>query len=77
MTNKEIILRAMQELPDDATAADAIEVLYVLHKVEKGIRQADLGRTFSHDEARHRTAVAQVVSAQTVIAGGASNLTRL
>ena len=57
MTNKEIILRAMQELPDDATAADAMEVLYLLHKVEKGMKQADAGQTLSQDEVRQRMAV--------------------
>ena len=57
MTSKEIILRAMQELPDDATAADAMEVLYLLHKVEKGMKQADAGQTLSQDEVRQRMAV--------------------
>ena len=51
---KKKILRAVEQLPDDATIEDAIERLYFLAKIEKGIREADAGLTVSHDEAKKR-----------------------
>ena len=44
------IVRAIQELPDDATVEDAMERLYFLAKVERGLEQSDSGETISHDE---------------------------
>ena len=51
---KKKILKAVEQLPDDATIEDAIERLYFLAKIEKGIREADAGLTVSHDEAKKR-----------------------
>lgn len=51
---KKKILEVVEQLPDDATIEDAIERLYFLAKIEKGIREADAGLTVSHDEARKR-----------------------
>ncbi len=46
---KSEIVRAIQELPDDATVADAMERLYFLAKVERGLEQSE-GETISHEE---------------------------
>ncbi len=51
---KKKILEVVEQLPDDATIEDAIERLYFLAKIEKGIREADSGLTVSHDEAKKR-----------------------
>ena len=51
---KKKILEVVEQLPDDATIEDAIERLYFLAKIEKGIREADAGLTVSHDEAKKR-----------------------
>ncbi len=51
---KKRILEVVEQLPDDATIEDAIERLYFLAKIEKGIREADAGLTVSHDEAKKR-----------------------
>ena len=56
MTTKELIIKAIQELPDDATLDDAMERLYLLSKVERGIAQADAGRKVTQAEARQRMA---------------------
>ena len=56
MSMKDAMLKAIQELPDDATVADAMERLYLLEKIERGIAQADAGQTVSHEEARRRLA---------------------
>jgi predicted transcriptional regulator len=50
------MLRVITELPDDATIEDAMERLYLLYKVERGIAQADAGQKVSQDEARKRMA---------------------
>lgn len=44
------IIRAVEELPDDATIEDAIERLVFLHKIEVGLKQAEEGKTVSLDE---------------------------
>jgi hypothetical protein len=54
ITEKEKAIKAVQELPSDATFEDAMERLYFLCKVEKGIRQGDAGQTLSHDQAKER-----------------------
>ena len=54
MTDKQTALEAVEGLPEDATVEDAIERLYFLAKIEKGIREADAGLTVSHDEAKKR-----------------------
>jgi predicted transcriptional regulator len=51
---KKKIQRVVEPLPDDATIEDAGERLYLLAKLEKGIREADAGLTVSHDEAKKR-----------------------
>ena len=51
---KERVLDAVRDLPDDATVEDAMERLYFLAKIEEGERQADVGQTVSHEEAKQR-----------------------
>lgn len=51
---KERVLEAVRELPDDATVGDAMERLYFLAKIEKGLQQAEAGNTMSHEEAKRR-----------------------
>ena len=53
-TVKERMLHAIQELPEDSKVIDGMEKLYVLYKIEKGIRQADSGQKVSHEEAKKR-----------------------
>ena len=54
MTVKEQVLKAIKELPQDATFEDAMERLYLLYKVERGIKQADAGQKISQEEAKKR-----------------------
>ena len=51
---KERILKAVEELPDDVTLDEAIEKLCFLAKVERGLHQANAGKTVSHDEVKER-----------------------
>jgi len=50
------MIKALQDLPANATVEDAIERLYLLYKVERGITQADAGQKVSQEEARRRMA---------------------
>ena len=51
---KERVIEAVRELPDDATVEDAMERLYVLAKIQKGLEQAEAGQTVSHEDAKRR-----------------------
>ena len=56
MDTKQEMLKAIAELPDEANVEDAIERLYLLYKIDKGIKQADAGELVTQDEARRRMA---------------------
>ena len=46
--------RLIHNLPEEASIEEAMEMLYLLYKIEKGIQQADSGKTVSHEEAQKR-----------------------
>ena len=54
VVNKQRILDALNDLPEDASIEQAIERLYFLAKVEKGLGQLDAAETIDHDEVRRR-----------------------
>ena len=56
MGTKQQILRAIEALPEDANVEDALDRLYLLYKVERGLHQADRGKLISEDEVRQRMA---------------------
>ena len=56
MTTKGKVLQAIQELPDSASIEDAMERLLFLSKIERGLEQADTGKTVSHRQVRQRMA---------------------
>ncbi len=51
---KDLIKDVAEHLPANATVEDAMERMYLLAKIERGIAQADAGQTLSHDEVRTR-----------------------
>ena len=51
---KSEIIQAIQDLPDDATLEDAMEKLYFLAKIERGLAQSEAGETISHAEIKAR-----------------------
>jgi predicted transcriptional regulator len=53
---REQMLKAIQDLPPDATVEDAVERLYLLDKIERGLAEVEAGKTVSQDEARRRMA---------------------
>jgi predicted transcriptional regulator len=50
---KSEIIKVIQELPEDATVEDAMERLYFLAKIERGLEQSE-GETVSHEEIKAR-----------------------
>jgi hypothetical protein len=56
MTTKEKVLRAVQDLPDDASVEDAMERLLFLAKIERGREQADSANTIPHSQVKERMA---------------------
>jgi predicted transcriptional regulator len=53
-TVKHKVLKAIEELPHDATFEDVLERLYFLYKIDKGLQQVAAGETISHEEAMKR-----------------------
>jgi len=51
---KQKIVEAVEGLPDDATVEDAMERLYVLAKIERGLTESEAGDTIPHEDARKR-----------------------
>ena len=51
---KEQMIKLAQELPEDATLEDAMDRLFLLYKVDRGIEQASSGHKVSQAEARRR-----------------------
>ncbi len=56
MTAKEKVIKAVRDLPDNASIEDAMERLLFLAKIEKGLAQADSGRTLSHLQVKEKMA---------------------
>lgn len=51
---KQKMVDTVERLPDDATVEDAIERLYFLAKVERGLEQSETGQTTSHEDVKKR-----------------------
>ncbi len=52
LISKEKIIDSLRDLPEETTIEEAMERLYLLAKIEKGITQADKGQCISHEEER-------------------------
>jgi hypothetical protein len=51
---KQKIVETVEHLPDDATVEDAMERLYFLAKIERGLAESEAGDTISHEDVRKR-----------------------
>ena len=51
---KQLALKAIEDLPADATIEDAMERLYFFAKVHRGLAEADAGQFVSHEDVRAR-----------------------
>jgi predicted transcriptional regulator len=52
VTAKQLLREAVERLPEDATVEDAMDRLYFLAKVARGLEAADRGDVVPHEEAR-------------------------
>ena len=50
LTMKEIVQKAMEDLPEQDTIDVAMERLYFLWKIEEGTRDLDNGRTYTTEQ---------------------------
>jgi predicted transcriptional regulator len=51
---KSQIVKAVSDLPENATVEDAMERLVLLSKIEQGLEQARRGETIPHAEVKRR-----------------------
>ena len=54
LSAKQLALNAVQQLPEDATLEDAMERLFFLEKIERGLADVRAGRMVPHEEVRRR-----------------------
>ncbi|MBX9928439.1 MAG: hypothetical protein K2X99_05935 [Gemmatimonadaceae bacterium] len=53
-SGKELLRQAVEQLPENASVEDAMERLVFLAKIERGLVDAEAGRTISHDDVKKR-----------------------
>lgn len=53
-TAKDLLRETIEKLPADASVEDAMERLYFLSKIERGLQEAEGGKTVSHEEVKRR-----------------------
>jgi predicted transcriptional regulator len=56
MTQKELVLDAINELPDEASLDEIAQRIEFLAAVQKGIDQLDRGEGISHEEVKRQLA---------------------
>lgn len=56
MSTKELAIRSLQELPEDATWEDVQERINFIAGVRRGLRELDEGKAIPHDRVREEFA---------------------
>lgn len=56
LTEKQVVLEAVQTLPEDATIEQILTEIEALALIRRGLDDLDAGRTISHAEIRARLA---------------------
>lgn len=51
---KERLWQVLRSLPEDVALEDVIEQVYLLFKIDRGVRQLDAGEGIPHEEAKER-----------------------
>jgi predicted transcriptional regulator len=49
-------MKAVRDLPDDASIEDAMQRLFFLAKIDRGLQQADAGQTIPHAQVKEKMA---------------------
>ena len=56
MTQKQLVLEAIKELPDDTPLSEIVERLEFLAAIQKGLDQLDRGEGIPHEEVKRQVA---------------------
>jgi predicted transcriptional regulator len=56
MTQKQLVLNAINDLPDDAPLSEIVERIEFLAAIQKGLDQLDQGAGIPHDEVKRQLA---------------------
>jgi predicted transcriptional regulator len=56
MTQKQLVLEAIKEMPDDAPLSEIVERIEFLAAVQKGLDQLDRGEGIPHEEVKRQLA---------------------
>ena len=54
MSNKELVIEAIRQLPELASIEEIAEEVAILAAIQKGERDADAGRILSHDDVKRK-----------------------
>jgi predicted transcriptional regulator len=57
MSDKQLILDAVQRMSESATLDEISEAIAILAAIRRGEEAADAGRVLTHDEVKRRSAV--------------------
>ncbi|MEQ1858130.1 MAG: hypothetical protein ABL963_16875 [Longimicrobiales bacterium] len=74
MKAKDAVRGLLEKLPDDCTMEDVLYHLYVLRSIDRGLADADAGRTISHEEVAERMRRKWVLGAPEFCTGGATSI---
>jgi predicted transcriptional regulator len=56
MTAKELVIHALNKLPEKTSIEEILEEIEILSAIQKGEAAADAGRVVSHDEVKNMVA---------------------
>lgn len=56
MTEKDLVIEAVKELPDQSTFKEILEHLAIFQAIRRGEQAADAGKVVSHEEVKKRVA---------------------
>ena len=56
MTQKQLVLQAINELPDDVPLSEIVERVEFLAAIQKGLDQLDQGKGIAHEEVKRQLA---------------------
>jgi hypothetical protein len=53
-STKELVIKMIERMPDDATVPDIMAELYIRQKIDVGLQQLDEGQSLSQEEVEQR-----------------------
>jgi predicted transcriptional regulator len=56
MSNKEMVIDAVRELPDEATLEDILEQIKILSALQRSAEAADAGQVIPHEDVKKKVA---------------------